>query len=78
MHGHAQGTLAPAVSLNNQRMTHAVKPNSVITSVEQQQAAQSAVTAARQQQMVAVWSLTPLYAIVVAHQNLLLHVHNLV
>lgn len=30
------------------------------------------------QQMAAVWSLTPLYAVLVAYQNLLLHVHNLV
>jgi len=50
VHGRAQGTFAPAVSINNQQMTHSVKPNNVVTTLEQQQAAQSAVTAVRQQQ----------------------------
>ncbi len=50
VHDRAQGTFAPAVSINNQQMTHSVKPNNVVTTLEQQQAAQSAVTAVRQQQ----------------------------
>ncbi len=50
VHVRAQGTLAPAVSTNHQQMTNAMKPKDDITALEQQQAAQSAVTAARQQQ----------------------------
>ncbi|DBA77212.1 TPA: hypothetical protein ACH3X1_009783 [Trebouxia sp. C0004] len=50
VHGHAQGTVPPAVSTNHQQMTNAVKSNNVVTTFKQHQAAQSAVIAAKQQQ----------------------------
>ena len=48
--GPAQGPLVSAVSTNNQQTTNAVKPKDGVTTLEQQQAAQSGVTAARLQQ----------------------------
>ena len=52
VHGlvHAQGALGPAVDTNSQQRTSAVKSKGDITALEQQPAAQSAVTAARLQQ----------------------------
>lgn len=51
VHPHAQGTLAPAVSVNQQQhVTDAVKSNNVVIIPGQQQAALRAVTAAGKQQ----------------------------